>query len=111
MAFKPPIHGNSTYEVSFKSSSQSQGVSLMTVGWVPKHGNPVPDVEDTAIAPGAEMSVSGRVPAHANARRMEIRVDLPDGKALGTLTLKENGKVHSSNQISVDTTWTCLVLE
>jgi hypothetical protein len=37
---------------------------------------------------------------------MEIRVDLPDGKVFGTLTLRINGAVHAEDQLSRDTTWT-----
>lgn len=109
MALKPNIPGNASYEVSFQSSSQSGGVSLLTVGWVPKQQNPVPAADDMAVAPGATESLRGKVPTAANARRMEIRADLPDGSGFGTLTLKINGAVHAQEKIAEDTTWTALV--
>jgi hypothetical protein len=110
MTFKPPIQSGKTYEVSFKSNSQSQGTTLITVGWIPNLQNAVPAIQDMQVAPAAALSLHGQVPSAANARRMAIRADLPDGNGGGTLTLKEDGIVHSEDQLSADTDWTCLVI-
>jgi hypothetical protein len=110
MALKPPVPELTSYEVCFKASSQSAGVALLTVGWVPKHGSPVPEVEDVSIAAGTVATIKGRVPSVDTARRMEIRVDLPDGTGFGTLTLEIGGKPHSESTLSADTTWTSLVV-
>lgn len=110
MALKPDVPGGSSYEVRFKSSSQTVGTTLITVGWVPNQGLPVPTSQDVAIAPGITGALTGKVPAAANTRRMEIRLDLPDGHGWGTLTLIINGAVHAEDQLSVDATWTSLVI-
>jgi hypothetical protein len=109
MALKPPVSGGRLYEVSFRASAQSAGVTLLTVGWIPKHAATVPPLEDEIVAAGATGSIRGRIPAATAARRMEIRVDLPDGLGFGTLTLKVDGAFHSESVLSKDTTWTSLV--
>lgn len=109
MALKPPVPAGEKFEVTFKSSSQSAGTTLLTVGFVPKHGSPVPPVEDTTVAAGACDGISGVIPSRDAARRIEIRVDLPDGTGFGTLTFCINGTTHSEETLSRDTTWTSLV--
>jgi endoglucanase Acf2 len=110
MALKLSIPELTGYEVTFKASSQSAGATLLTVGWVPKHGSVVPAVQDVSIAAGTVASIKGKVPAVNAARRMEIRVDLPDGTGFGTLTLDIGGNLHSEDTLSADTTWTSLVV-
>jgi hypothetical protein len=110
MALKPSIPGGANYEVGFRSSGQSTGTTLLTVGWVPNQQNPVPPAQDTSIAPGMTGRLNGTVPSATNARRIEIRLDLPDGRGWGTLTLKINGAIHAEDQLAEDTTWTCIVV-
>src|SRR5687768_1027177 len=109
MALKTNVPGGATYEVTFHSSSQSGGVSLLTVGWVPNHQGPVPDVQIKAIAPAATDGLAGTVPSDSLARLMEIRVDLPDGQGFGTLKLSIDGAVVEEDQIAEDSTWFSLV--
>jgi hypothetical protein len=109
MALKPPVPEGSNYEVTFKASSQSAGVALLTVGWIPNFQSAVPPVQDESIAAGTSASIRGVVPSIAAARRMEIRVDLPDGTGFGTLTLRIDGELHSAGTLAADTTWTSLV--
>lgn len=109
MALKSPVPEGSSYEVIFKSSSHSGGSTVVTVGWVPKRGSPVPPVRDMSIAAGTLDSINGIVPAINAARRMEIRVALPNGTGSGTLTLRINGEDHAEETLSTDTTWTSLV--
>ena len=109
MALKPNIPEKASYELSFQSSRQSTGVTLLTVGWVPKQEHPVPAASDIAVTPGTTQTLTGQVPLAADARRMEIRVDLPNGRGWGTLTLKINGSIHAEDQIGGDTTWMLMV--
>jgi hypothetical protein len=110
MALKTNVPGGAAYEVKFHSSSQSGGVSLLTVGWVPNHQGPVPGVQIKAIAPAATEGLTGTVPSEAVARLMEIRVDLPDGQGFGTLTLSIDGTPVEEDQIAEDSTWFSLVV-
>jgi hypothetical protein len=110
MALKPPVSENKPFEVNYQADVSSGGVTLLIVGWVPKHGHEVPAPAEVTIAPGMSGTISGTVPADAAARRMEIRVDLPDGAGKGCLALSVAGDELASDDISEDTLWTSIVV-
>jgi len=110
MPLKKPVHANATYTVRFSSHITSKGSALIAVGWVPKDGNAVPDPRDIVVAAGGTSQIDGKVPAFADARLMEIIVDVPDNGS-GQLEVLENGKLHSDATIAEDTTWKMLVEE
>jgi len=109
MAFKSPIPGGAKYEVSYDAGLASGGASLLVAFWIPRLPATVPDPQETTIAPGMSGALQGIVPAKTEARRLVIRVDLPDGTGRGTLTLKVNGQVHSRDELTKDTEWTSAV--
>jgi hypothetical protein len=109
MALKPPVPGGSNYKVTYEPNVKSAGVSLLILIWIPRLPAAVPDLEERDIAAGSVGTIAGIVPTSSDARRLEIRVDLPDGTGFGTLKLEVNGMVHSQEDITEDTTWTALV--
>jgi hypothetical protein len=109
MALKGTVPAGADYQIDFRASGLSAGVTLVTIGWVPNQGNPVPPVDLVSIAPAATGSAKGVVPAAANARLLEIRIHLPDGRGFGTLTVTAAGVV-TEGQIGEDTTWMFLVV-
>lgn len=109
MVLKSPVRAEKSYKVRYTSDIQSAGTTLLIVGWVPKHGHSVPPPDETEIAPGTTGELAATVPAFCHARRMEIRVDLPDGTGSGRLELMVDGQPHSAAQLRADVTWTSLV--
>jgi hypothetical protein len=109
MAFKPPVQAGKSFEVSYRALASSGGATLLVVGWIPKDGHAVPGPQEITIAPGSNGSITGTVPANADARRLEIRVDLPDGTGSGTLDLLVDGSLVAEDNVSEDTLWTSLV--
>lgn len=110
MALKPPVQSNQAFQVSYRAMASSGGSTLVVVGWVPNNGSVVPEPQEISIAPGVTNSITGTVPANTAARRMEIRVDLPDGTGAGTLDLLVSGNVVAEDNITEDTLWTSVVL-
>jgi hypothetical protein len=110
MALIRPLIAGKSYRVTYKSESTSGGASLLAVFWIPKHGSAVPDSQERDIAPASSGHIQGNVPGFDEARRIEIRVDLPDGAGSGLLEVLHDGKPHKQEQIDKDTTWTALVL-
>lgn len=110
MALIKPIVAGKEYRVSYQADFASGGTTLLVVLWVPKQGAGVPGPEEREIAPGRSGTISGTVPSFDAARRIEIRVDLPDGTGSGMLELSHDGKPHKSERITSDTTWTAIVV-
>jgi hypothetical protein len=110
MALKLPIKAGAAYKITYRANATSGGTTLLAAFWIPKDGAKVPEPEDRLIAAGSTDDISGKVPPLADVRRVEIRVDLPDGVGTGTLTLEVNGKVHSAKELSGDETWTSIVV-
>ena len=109
MALIASIPAGSSYRVSYSSDPISEGASLLVVVWIPRHGAVVPSPQEVDVAPAATGVLTGSVPAFDAARRIEIRVDLPDETGSGRLTLEVNGQEHSSRNIVRDTLWTAAV--
>ena len=110
MALKPPVSEKQSFEVSYQASDTSAGASLLIVGWVPKDGCAVPAAQEILVAPGVTESLAGAVPSVREARRMEIRLDLPDGMGAGILKLKVTGGIVAQDALTEDATWTSLVI-
>jgi hypothetical protein len=110
MSLKPPIAENKPFQVSYQAQASSAGATLIVVGWVPKDGNSVPQPQEIIVAPGATGSISGIVPAAADARRMDLRVDLPDGTGAGVLQLSISGLLVAHGVLTQDDTWTSIVV-
>jgi hypothetical protein len=110
MALKPPVQSSQPFEVRYRALATSGGSTLLIVGWIPNVGSTVPDPQHITIAPATTGSIKGMVPAVADALRMEIRVDLPDGTGSGTLDLFVNGNVVAEDNLTQDTLWTSLVM-
>ena len=100
----PPIHAGKSYSVRFTNDNGSTGVVLVTAGWVPKHGNTVPGTQSMSVAPSAESSLGGVVPALADVRRLSVTVSLEAGES-GTLELLEDAASIKDDDISETTTW------
>lgn len=108
MPLQPPVHAGSAYRVRFNNTSS--GAALVSVLWVPKHGNSVPGPSERTVAASGTVELNGTVPPFNDARRMEVIVDVPDGGS-GKLELFEGGKPHSEATLADDTTWKMLVEE
>jgi hypothetical protein len=110
MALKPPVSEKQPFVVSYHAKDTSAGATLVIVGWVPKHEHRVPGSQEIIVAPGMTGTIDGLVPADAEARRMEIRVDLPDGTGLGVLKLSVNGTIVAQDVLTEDAIWTSIVV-
>jgi hypothetical protein len=109
MVLKPPVRAGAPFKVRYTADIRSAGTTLLILGWVPKHGHAVPPPDERTIAPGMAQEIADTVPAFAAARRLEIRVDLPDGTGSGELELFVDDKPHSAAILTADTIWTSLV--
>jgi hypothetical protein len=111
MAFQlqQPVRSGKTYRVTFRNRVDSTGVALVMVGWVPKTNHGVPSPQSIAVAPGAEVSLSGETPSAENAHRMAIVVSLDQGER-GELALRVDGLPHTTENIDETTTWEMVVV-
>ena len=110
MALIKPIVEGKGYRVNYQADFGSGGATLLVAFWIPRDGSKVPEPDDTVIAPARGGELSGTVPSFDKARRIEIRVDLPDGTGSGMLELFHDGKLHKSERIASDTVWTAVVM-
>jgi hypothetical protein len=99
-----PIHASKSYEVKFTNDVASTGTVLVSGGWVPKHQQPVPIGQNTAIAPGTTDGFEGEVPSFSAVRRFSITVSLDDGE-FGVLEVFVDGKSHTRKPVIETTTF------
>jgi len=99
------VEQGTSIDVVFESDASTNGVSAIALTWIPFSGGHVPPTEIKTVDAGGP-AATWRGVAVPESQALQLDVNVPDGMARCTLTVKRPGKPDKTDtNITADVTW------